>query len=218
MGSVLPDPPPVSAVGRQRIEAVVDRRDIDVVHIEQQPAARARDHLGDELRLRDRGRFEAEIGRRVLDQHAPAKVILNLSDVRADAGQRASVIRDRQQVVEKHPGVRSPGEMLGKRGRLVAGEKRFQSIQMQAVRRQFRSDRQTDAVNRQRIALADFRQVIVEGPAFHHVVLGVNLPEPEIGRIFENLTEVPRLESKADPRRQRGADTGCTNRHGKSAG
>ena len=81
-----------------------------------------------------------------------------------------------------------------------------QALQMRAVQGAFATNGQADTVQRQRILLANQPQVMMEGAAGHHVVLGVHLEKAQVGPLFENLLEVFALEPQACAGRQaRGA-------------
>ncbi len=97
----------------QRIAAVIDAGDVDVVHVEQQAATGAADHLGQEGSLVHRRAFKLEIGRRVLDQYLAPQALLYPVNVIADTVQRGTVVGHRQQVVEEHLAMAGPGQVFG---------------------------------------------------------------------------------------------------------
>src|SRR5260370_28893886 len=66
------------------IEAQVVGRDVDIVHVAQQPTARPPGQLDQELGLWNWRMLEAEIARRVLDQDLPTTGNLRLIDVPTD--------------------------------------------------------------------------------------------------------------------------------------
>lgn len=65
------------------------------------------------------------------------------------------------------------------------------------------ADGQADAVDRKRIMAADTRQVMVEGAARHHVVLGVDLEKSQRGQVLQDGLKMFGLQSKAAAGRQR---------------
>ena len=95
-----------------RLEAVIDRGDIDVVDVEQEPAAGAADDRAQEFGLAHGRVREGDIGRRVFEQDGALKGLLHLVDMVRHAGQRRLVIGQRQKVVEIDAVMRRPGEML----------------------------------------------------------------------------------------------------------
>src|SRR5580658_3949492 len=73
---------------------------------------------------------------------------------------------------------------------------------MIAIKRLHRADRKPDAVDRQRVALAQGAKLRMRRSAGAHVVLGVNLEKTDRLRGSNDLLEVPRLETNASARRQ----------------
>ena len=119
-----------------------------------------------------------------------------------DAGQRLRRIGQRQQVIEVDAAVRRPGEMLGEALRLIAVAKRFQSRQMVAIERLHRADRQSDAMDRQSIALAQRARVRMRWSAGAHIVFRMHLEEADRLRGGENVAKMHRLEADAGARRK----------------
>ncbi len=183
---------------------MVGARHVGVVHVEQQAAAGALQHLAQELRLAHRRGLELEVGRRVLEQHAALQAFLHPVDVRAHAVQRAAVEGHRQQIVEEGFAVASPREVLRERCRLVAIDQGCQTVEMRLVERANASDRQPDAVQRQRVVLADAAEEVMEGPAVDHVVLGVHFEESDVRARVEHVPEVFGLQADAGASRQPG--------------
>jgi hypothetical protein len=68
------------------------------------------------------------------------------SNVIADPLQGCEIVRERQEVVEKGAAVARPGEMLRKRGWLIALDQAPQSIKMNFADRVRATDRQPDTV------------------------------------------------------------------------
>ena len=79
-----------------RVEAVVDRVDIDVVDVEQQFAAGAARDGCDEIPFAHRVVIETHIGRHVFDQQRPRERVLNGVDALADQCERLLGERKRQ--------------------------------------------------------------------------------------------------------------------------
>ena len=78
---------------RPRVAAEVGARDVDVVDIAQQPAARPPRQRAQELRLGDRRVTEAEVSRRVLDKQAATEPLLRPCHVRAEHLERFLGVR-----------------------------------------------------------------------------------------------------------------------------
>src|SRR5713226_3599333 len=91
--------------------------------------------------------------------------------------------------------------MFREQPRRVAPNQLLQSLQMVSVEWPVRSDRQPDAVQRQRIALADFREVAVRRAASAHVVFGVDFEEANIRGGLHDRPIVLGLEANAGTRR-----------------
>ena len=175
---------------------------VHVGDVQQQPAARALQGLAQERGLAHRRGLELEVGRRVLQQHAALQPLLHPIDVVAHAVQRRAVVGHRQQVVEEGAAVAGPRQVLGKRGRLVAIDQRGQPVEVRLVERLDTADRQTDAMQRQRIVFAHPRQEVVERTAVDHVVLGVHFEEADVRARGQHLAKVLGLEPDAGASRQ----------------
>ncbi len=93
--------------------------------------------------------------------------------------------------------------MLGEQAGLVALVERLQALEMIRVERPRGADREADAMQRQRIALANGGKVAMRRTAGAHVVLGVDLEEADIGRAIEDRGVVLGLEADAGPWRHR---------------
>ncbi|ODR99207.1 hypothetical protein AUC68_04145 [Methyloceanibacter methanicus] len=186
-----------------RTEAVIDGLNEHVVHVEQQAAARPPHGLAQELDLAHRRFGIGHIGRRVFEKHLPAHRILHFTDVFADAGQCLLGIGERQEVVEIDGIVARPGQVLGEQGRFVAVGERAQTGKMAGIERPGAADGQPDAMQRERIPLADGRQIGMGRPAGPHIVLGVDLEPADIRRAIENVAIMLRLKPDSAPRRNR---------------
>src|SRR5882724_1424504 len=73
---------------------------------------------------------------------------------------------------------------------------------MVAIERPHRTNRQPDAMHRQRIAFAQRAELRVRRPAGAHVVLGVNLEESDRLRSGEDVVKMRGLEADAGTRGQ----------------
>ncbi|CFP30612.1 Uncharacterised protein [Bordetella pertussis] len=198
-----------------RVEAVVDRADVHVVDVQQQSAAGARDQFAQELRLVDVRGLEAHVGGGVFEQDGLAQALLELVDVGADAAQRRIVVHDGQQVVEIAAIVARPGQVLGDAVGRIAALQLAVPRQQARIERVVPAQRQPDPVHRDGVALAQPRQLRVRGSAGHHVVFGVDLEEPEIGRLFDQRGIVLGLEAQACPGGQAWRRTGRARGHGR---
>ena len=70
------------------VETVIVRADEDIVHVEQQAAARATRHLRQKLPLGHLVLRKGDVARRILEQHNPAKTLLRMVDIVAHHLQR----------------------------------------------------------------------------------------------------------------------------------
>ncbi|MNF77666.1 hypothetical protein D3C85_1347330 [compost metagenome] len=89
--------------------------------------------------------------------------------------------------------------MFGEGRRLVALDQCGQAVQVGLIQRLVGAYGEADAVDGQRIFLAYQAQVVVEGAALHHVVLGVDLEEAEGRAGVEDVPVVLGLEPDARP-------------------
>ncbi len=100
----------------QRIDTMVACIDVDVVDVDQQPAAGARGDRRHELVLGDRRFREREIARHVLHEQLAAEKVLHGRHAHAHVIERLLGIRQRQQVVEVPAGDAAPAQVFGNRG------------------------------------------------------------------------------------------------------
>ena len=88
---------------------------------------------------------------------------------------------------------------------MSAGSKRLrdrrQPLEMRLVQRPRRADRQADAVQRQRVTLADGVEAAMRRAARAHVVFRVDLEKSKLRARFHDRLEMLGLESDADARR-----------------
>jgi hypothetical protein len=68
---------------------------------------------------------------------------------------------------------------------------------MLGIERTAPADREPDPVQREGIALADGGEVVMRRPSLAHIVLGVDLEPADVGRAFEDVPIVLRLEADA---------------------
>src|SRR5947207_13422527 len=126
---------------------------MNIVDVEKKAATSPFHDLGDEVDLRPRALGKSEIGRRILEQHLSAKPILNLIDMRSHARKRFARIGDRREIIEKYRFVRRPGQVLREEPGLVALDETLQPLQVIAIKRTIGADRQSHAVERERIVV-----------------------------------------------------------------
>ena len=67
-----------------RVKIVIECRNIDIVHIEQKPAAGFFRHIAQKIPFVDSGLFEAQISARIFKNHGTFQKILYLFDASAD--------------------------------------------------------------------------------------------------------------------------------------
>jgi hypothetical protein len=90
--------------------------------------------------------------------------------------------------------------MLVDQSGLVATHQSRQAAQVSIVKRTVRTDRQSHAVQRERIIGADRCEVTMRRTAGAHVVLGMHFEEPEWRAGFEDLVVMGSLQPDAGPR------------------
>ena len=115
-------------------------------------------------------------------------------DVFADPRQRLVRVGYRQQVVEEGRIVGRPRQMLGKEARRIAIDEFIQSREVRAIEGPVRPDRQADAMQRERVTLANRGQVPVRRAAGAHIIFRMNFKKAHIGPRLEDLAIVLRLE------------------------
>ena len=88
--------------------------------------------------------------------------------------------------------------MLGDQDGLKALGDRREPLKMRAIERSRRADRQADAVQRKRVALADRVEPAMRRAARAHVVFRVDFEKPKLRTRFDDRVEMLRLETHAD--------------------
>src|SRR5712692_5049377 len=112
------------------IETHVVGRDIDIVHVTEQPTAGSPYEFGQELGLRDGRMPEAEIARRILDEDLPTKRDLSLVDVPADYLETLVRVRQREKMIQVHAARDAPRQVLRHQGRLDAPDQGGEALQV----------------------------------------------------------------------------------------
>src|ERR1700722_4579522 len=95
-----------------RGEAMVRRRDEDIIDVKQQAASAALRDRPDEIRFANGRVAKGKIGRGILEQDRSVDRFLHFVDVRAYSPKGCCVVGKGQEIVETDRFVRRPGEML----------------------------------------------------------------------------------------------------------
>ena len=177
---------------------MIGRADEDVVDVEQESAAGAARDLAQEIGLGECAFGEDDVGRGVFEQDRPPQRGLHLVDMVHDASEGFEGVGQGQEIVEEGALVGRPRQVLGNERRLEALRDRRQPLEMRLVQRPRRADRQADAVQRQRVTLADGVEAAMRRAARAHVVFRVDLEKPKLRARFHDRLEVLGLESDAD--------------------
>jgi len=159
----------------ERVELMVHRAHVDVVDIEQDQAIGTLRDLGEKLPFAETRIAKFHVARHVLEQDAPAEEVLHAAHPLDDVRERLFGVRQRQQVVRIASGDTRPAEMIRDPRRLDALRERLQLSQVLAIERRAAADRERHAVQRERIALADPREMVQWRAAGNQVVLGQRL-------------------------------------------
>ncbi len=165
-----------------RVVAVVEGADIDVVDVEQQPAAGAARELGQKLPFRHFGIVELHIGRDIFQHDGAAEEILHQLHAADDVVERFLGVGDRQQIMQVLAVHAGPAQMVRHPFRLDAAREILQALQIFEIRRRGGGDRQRHAVHHHRIALADLVEHAQRLAARQHVIFADDL-EPVDRRI-----------------------------------
>ncbi len=177
---------------------MIGRADEHVADVEQKAAAGAARDLAQKIRLRPGAFGEDDIGGRIFEQDRATKRGLRLVDMLRHKRERLVRIGQGEEIVEERALVRRPGEVLGNEGRLEAPGDCGESLQMGAVERPGRADRQADAVQGQGVALPDRVEAAVRRAAGAHVVFRVDFEKPKLWPRFDDRLEMLGLEPDAD--------------------
>src|SRR5215467_15514639 len=109
-----------------------------------------------------------------------AERLLHLIYMIGDASERCRGVGKRQQIVEIGRAVGRPGQMLGNQRRLVAVDKGLEPLEMRLIERLRAADRHANAVERNRVVLADFVKRSMGWTASAHVVFGVDFKRSDL--------------------------------------
>src|SRR5262245_5813392 len=102
------------------IESDIVGRDIDIIDVEQEPAACATNELGEKLCLVHGRPSKVDICREILNEDLTPERRLGQIDVSGENCERFLIVRNRQQVIEIDTVADAPGEMLRHERRLIA--------------------------------------------------------------------------------------------------
>src|SRR5687767_541419 len=158
-----------------RIEAVIARAYVNVVDVEQQAASRFARERNQEVRLGHLRVRELEIARHVLEQYLPPERVLELRHPAREVTKRLGGVGERQQVVEMHAADRAPANVLGDETRRDAIDEPLEPAQVIAVQLVDAAERKPNPMQRERVELAETRQVVELRAAVGEVVLAVRL-------------------------------------------
>src|SRR5262245_49193928 len=92
--------------------------------------------------------------------------------------------------------------MLGETLRLISVAEPFQANQVIAVKGLHRSDGQADAMNRNRVVLAQARELMMGQTPCAHVVFGMHLEKSDRLRADNDVRKMLGLEAHTSTRRQ----------------
>ena len=145
------------------IEIVVLRRDVNVVHVEQDAAVGALDDLGEEFPLGHLGDVELGVAADVFDADRDLEVVAHLADVLRGALRRGERVGHRQQVVRVAAVDAAPAEVVGEPGRLGALDERLQPREMLAVGPVGGAEVHRDAVLDDAVLLEDLVEHLAAG-------------------------------------------------------
>jgi hypothetical protein len=185
---------------RARVVAVIEGADVDVVDVEQEPAAGTARELGDELPLHHFRLTELHVGGDVLQAQLAAEPLLHVVDARDDMIEGLARIGDGQEIVQVHAVHTGPAQMIGDPLRLRALGELVEPVEIILVEWRGRRDRQRDAMHHHRIALDDFVEHRQRLSAGDHVVLGNDLEPVDVRIALEDVAVMrrPQTQTKAE--------------------
>ena len=198
----LPDAFDRNAVQKlDRIETMVERADVDIVHVQQHMAVGASRDFGQEVPFAHLGPAKRHVTRNVLEQDLAAEEILHLAHPGGDMFDRLLRIRNRKQVVQIFTGDSGPAQVIGHPGWLNPLRKPHQRLQVIVVEGVGTTDRQRHPVQHDRVVGAYAIEKIQGFAAGNEVVFGQRL-EPVDARVALEYGLVmvgTQAESKAKP-------------------
>ena len=185
----------------QRVEAVIDAADVDIVDVEQDGAIRALRDLAQEFPFAHLGGVEGQIARDVLQQDLPPEGVLHLTDSRHDRSERLLRVGQGQEIVQVASVDPGPAQMIGNPMRFDACRKRANSGEIVEVDGIGAADRQRHAVHDQREALANALQVVERLAAGDEIVFGDDFEPVDGVRLVEDGLIVRSSQAETESRR-----------------
>ena len=165
------------------VEAVVLRGHVDVVHIEQNPAVRALDHLAEKLPLRHFGDVELDVAAHVFDRDGDLQKVLHFADIARGGFHGFPRVGHGQKVVRVAAVHAAPAEVIADPRRLRALGQALEFAEVVAVRARGVAEVHRDPVLDHAVLLEDLVEDVERAARIEHVVFGNDL-EPIDERLF----------------------------------
>src|SRR5580704_2569818 len=112
------------------VEPVIERADVDVVHVEQDSAVGFLGKLNQKVRFVPGRAAEFQVGGGIFQRDGPFQDLLNLSDTIGGMAQRFVGVGHGQQVVGVHAAGAGPAEVVGDPARVDALAQRLELVQV----------------------------------------------------------------------------------------
>ncbi len=179
------------------IEAVVLRRDVDVVDVEQDAAVGGFDDLVQELPLGHLGFVKFGVAADVFDGDGDLEEVLHLADARCRRLHGFEGVRHREKIVGVAAVDAAPAEVVGEPRGLRAAGQGLEALEVFAVGRLSGAKVHRDAVLDDSVLLEDLVEDLERPAAVDHVVFGDDLEPVDDGLLGEDVVVV--RDTQTDP-------------------
>src|SRR5271157_4050320 len=167
-----------------RIEVVVHGADINVVHVEQDPAVGALDHFVQEFPFGHHRVVKLRVAADVFHYDRDFQKILDLADLAGGEFHRLPCVGNGQQVMSVAPVHTAPAEMVREPGGLGSAYEALQPPQMFAAQRLGRPEVHRNAMLHDAILFEDEIEYSQRAATIDHVVFRNNLEPVNDGLLF----------------------------------
>src|SRR6185437_13945565 len=174
----------------RRVEAMVLRRNIDIVNVEKDAAVRRLDDLVKELPLRHLRLMKLRIAAHILNGDGNLKEILNLADSLRRRLHGFEGVRNGKKIVGIAAINAAPAEMVRQPRSFGPASQILQTPEMLAVQRLRGAEIHRDSMLNNAVTLQYFIEDLKGTASVHHVIFGDNLEPVDNRLLLENMAIV----------------------------
>ena len=180
------------------VEAVILRRDIDVVDVEQNPAVGRMDHLVQELPLGHLRFVVLGIAAYVFDSDGNLQEVLDLAHALRRSTHGFKRVRERQEIVGVAAVHAAPAKMIGEPRSFGALRQFLDSLQMVAVQRLCLAEVHRHAVLNDSVLIENLVENFEWAATIDHVVLGDDLEPIDHRLLRKDVVVMRHAQADAD--------------------